>query len=114
MTADAVLKLPRGARAPRRVASDSELSLCLAYHEAGHAVAGVALGFSLQSVEVHRPEVFLRGCAFFLRPSLADRNPWYAVVGAAGPAAERRWLASQGLTMDGVYADQDSGRPVTG
>jgi hypothetical protein len=102
-----VTATPRGPT--RKVASDGELILCLAHHEAGHAVAGVALGFSLHSVEVHRPEVFLRGHAFFSRPPQAENNPWYAVVGAAGPAAERRWLQSQGLTMDGVYADQDTG-----
>jgi hypothetical protein len=108
MKADAVLKLPHGARSSRWIVSKGELILSLAYHEAGHAVAGVALGFSLQSVEIYRPRVFLHGRAFFARPPLADRDPLYAVVGAAGPAAERRWLKSEGLTMDGVYADGDS------
>jgi hypothetical protein len=96
------LKRSRHLRTP---GSRAELILCLAHHEAGHTVAGVALGFSLDRVEIYRPEVFLRGHAFFSRPPLAEQNPWYAVVGAAGPAAERRWLASQGLTMEGVYAD---------
>jgi hypothetical protein len=91
-------------RAPRRVASGAELILTLAYHEAGHAVAGVALGFSLSRVDIYRSEVFLSGVCVLHSAPVANRRPWYAVVGAAGPVAERRWLESEGLTMADIYA----------
>jgi hypothetical protein len=93
---------PKRSRQSRTPGTRAELILCLAHHEAGHAVAGVALGFSLHSVEIHRPDIFLHGKAFFSKPPQAENNPWYAVVGAAGPIAERRWLTEQGLTMEGV------------
>lgn len=99
---------PKAARRPpEREPMASELVRSVAHHEAGHAVVGVALGFRLHSVEV---DALGGGRAFFTPPPLADRDPWYAVVGAAGPAAERRWLRSEGVTLDDIYGeDGDAG-----
>lgn len=96
----------------------------LAFHEAGHAVCGYALGFGCSRIVMseHRDETRARAaCAYFgarraqQRVYSALRAGRYstllarhAVVCAAGPAAERRFDIERGLpirTLSGAIDD---------